>query len=225
MDTRLQELNELVQQAIAETLQWMEEQEKDEQKRRELEEFGAKLKAEIPDLQNEVTAERKKVAALTSRDKKLERELVFWQQKLDSYELQMKQLKSHYLGIPGADVGGGDHAASEAGSADTSILSDAIDLTHVLPIDVPETQCNMWTIESEPLTGHRMPFALPSMIPEQAAIGKLRSPTKKNARKRKMSIKTESDSDEAPKKRVTRTRILDADGVAVSRPVSGNTSR
>lgn len=228
MDCRLQELSELVQQAITETLKCFQEQERDEQKKRELMEQGAKLKAEIPDLEKEVAAERKKSAALTTRGKKLDRDITFWQQKLDSCEQQLQLLKSQLYGTPVVDDKNDGESESLAGGDDVSHVSS--DLSQVLPANVSDTECTMWTVESAPSSGHRIPFSLPPMIQAPVPDSKHRiangSPVrKKNASNKRKHTINDSESEEGPKKRVTRKRILDADGVAVSRPVSGNDRR
>jgi hypothetical protein len=230
MDHRLQSLIHLTDQAIAEAEKGIRDHERDVRRRQECRAMIKKLKDEFAADERELAAEKKKSAGLSNRHKKLDKEMKVLQKKLGGIVTQIKNLKSCYLGRMGAvDV------ADEVVLSDESVAMDSLpvvkkeaDLTVTLDMDIEEHECTQWTTDSEAINGHREPETVPTMkSPVRKRNGHAASPNNKKARKgpaaaskRKLSA-SESDSGDAPKKRVYRRRIIDADGV-LSKLSSGN---
>lgn len=229
MDNRLQSLIQFTDQAIADAEKAVRDQDKDARRRVECRTMIQKLKDEIAAEQKELAAEKKKSAALTTRRKKLDRDMKVLQKKLDGIVSQIKNLKSCYVGRMGAvDV------VDEAVLSDESTIVDPVpavktdaDLTVTMDMDVAEHECKQWTMDMESVNGHREPETVPDMkSPTRKRNGHYVSPKGKKGRKspatkkRKLSA-SESDSGEAPKKRAYRRRIIDMDGT-LSKLSSGN---
>ena len=224
MDNRLRHLTDLIHQAIEEATKTTREQEKDEHRRRECEKLIRKLREEIAAEQRELDAEKKKAAALSTRSRKLERDMQSWQQKLDDFVSQTKQIKSDYVGKIGADVM--DTAMESYDSVVIAALPVVqTDLSLVLPDHIPEHDCAMWAADFANKCDFRDPKMLPPMDSLICSNGHAGSPNRKKGRrgspkKRKLSV-SGSESEGAPKKRTVRKRIVDADGTA-AKLSSGN---
>lgn len=227
MDSRLQQLSQLIQQAIDEATKTVREHEREEKRRQEFGKLIAKLKGEIVTEQLQLNAEKKKAAAMATRNRRLDRDMQTWQQKLDDYELQAKQLKSNYLGKMGADVD------MDLVPSNGSPLLPALSIVHtssdpkkLLPFDVPEHECVMWSVDSSLKSCYRDPTTLPVMDVLICSSSRNGSPNGKKGRKsskgrKRTNSSNGSDLEASPKKRVGRKRIVDADGT-VAKLSSGN---
>lgn len=224
MDARLQHLTDLIQQGIEEAVKTVREQEKEENRLQECVKLIKKLRGEISSEQKDLNAERKKAAALSARSKKLDKDMQLWQQKLDHFVSQAKEMKSHYVGKMGADVMDTEVEADESlVIASLPVVDTAVNLTQLLPLNEQEHDCDMWTSDSAHKEDHRDPMMLPSTQLVKNGDGYGGSPKGKKGgrgRKRKLTA-SESDLDDLPKKRVVRKRIVDADGT-VAKLSSGN---